>query len=252
MELEEAGEIGEGEIRSACASLMASDTFQKAHRMRRLLDFLIRQALAGEKAISEYAIGIEVFGRNPSDYLSEDPSVRVQVGRLRHRLAAYYTDHAATGDIEITIPVGRYTPTFRRVVRHVRPPPAATYLMVQPIRYLAERAEGLAFATGLYEELLNQLHSAFGDVHMRISPTEAWPEAAAPYPDENGKGQRRLIDSSLRLDAERMRASIRVVDLPLSRIMWARHFDRSAQFGIRDQEELAASICRALKEVVPG
>jgi TolB-like protein len=49
-----------------------------------------------------------------------------------------------------------------------------------------------------------------------------------------------------------MRTSIRIVDHALSRIMWAGHFDRSVQFGITDQEELATSICDALEKVVPN
>jgi TolB-like protein len=250
MEIDESKEIDEGEIRSACASIMASDAFHKAHRMRRLLDFLIRQTLAGEKAISEYAIGVEVFGRNPSDYLSEDPSVRVQVGRLRHRLAAYYTDHAASGDVEIAIPVGRYTPTFRRVTRHERPVLQGTHLLVQPIRYIAERAEGQAFASGLYEELLNQLYASFGDVYTRASPPGIFTGHIGNDAANDHPARHRMIEGSLRVDAERMRASIRLIDGSHSRITWARHFDRSVEFGIREQEELATSICRALKEVV--
>ncbi|UPG95831.1 hypothetical protein [Luteibacter aegosomatissinici] len=249
-EIDESQDIDEGEIRSACASIMASDAFQKAHRMRRLLDFLIHQALAGEKAISEYAIGIAVFGRDPADYLSEDPSVRVQVGRLRHRLAAYYTDNAMTGDVEITIPVGRYTPTFRRVVRHERPRLKGTHLMVQPIRHITERAEGQAFASGLYEELLNQLVSSFGDVFTWSAPPLVLPAHITFTDGDDTPAPRRLIEGSVRVDAERMRTSIRLIDASISKVTWARHFDRSAQFGIREQEELAVSICRALKEVV--
>ena len=110
--------IDEDDVRSAYESILASDAFQKAHRMRRLFRYLMSQVLAVEKGtISEYTIGIEVFDRNPEDYISEDPAIRVQVGRLRHRLAAYYTDHAVSGDVEITIPVGTYTPVFRRIVR---------------------------------------------------------------------------------------------------------------------------------------
>lgn len=249
-EIDTSRDLDEEDIRSACASILASDAFQKAPRMRRLLGFLIEQALAGEKSISEYAIGIEVFGRKPDDYVSEDPAVRVQVGRLRHRLAAYYTDHAVTGDLEIIIPVGRYTPAFRRVVRHERPSAPGGYLTVQPIRYIAEREEGQAFASGLYEELLNQLFSSFGDVFMWAAPSPASGNHATGNVDDDRKAPHRLIEGSLRVDAERMRTSIRLVDASLSRITWAGHFDRSVQFGIREQEELAASICHALREVV--
>ena len=114
-------------------------------------------------------------------------------------------------------------------------------LLVQPIRYLADRTEGRAFANGLYEELINQLFSSFGDVFVR---QEAASDAAGPGTP------RRLIEGSMRVDAERIRTSIRLVDYSLRRITWAQNFDRSVQFGIREQEELAASICHALRGVV--
>ncbi|WP_250623271.1 hypothetical protein [Pinirhizobacter soli] len=245
--------IDEDEIRLAFESILASDAFQKAHRMRRLFRYLMGQVLAVDKGtISEYTIGIEVFDRNPEDYISEDPAIRVQIGRLRHRLAAYYTDHAVSGDVEISIPVGTYTPSFRRVVRPERRKPVqGGFIMVQPIKYIAERIEGQVFASGLYEELLNQLFSSFGDIFMWAEPPFSQPgKRVGTTGDEHYAAPHRLIEGSLRIDAERIRTSIRLIDYSLSRITWARHFDRSVQFGIREQEELAASICHALREVV--
>ena len=122
--------------------------------------------------------------------------------------------------------------------------------MIQPIRYIAERIEGQVFASGLYEELLNQLFSSFGNVFMWADPPFAQTgKRTNPTGDEIYVAPHRLIEGSLRVDSERIRTSIRMID-SLSRITWARHFDRSVQFGIREQEELAASICHALKEVV--
>ncbi|KAF1007441.1 MAG: hypothetical protein GAK28_01783 [Luteibacter sp.] len=234
--------VCDAEIRAAYASLLASDALLKAHRMRRLFRYLMDQALEGGRGnVSEYTIGIEVFDRRPEDFISEDPAIRVQVGRLRHRLAAYYTERAVSGDVEISIPVGRLTPVFRRIVRPEPPVKQDDRLLVQPIRYLTERTEGQAFASGLYEELINQLFSSFGDVFVR---EEAASGDAAPGTP------RRLIEGSMRVDAERIRTSIRLVDYSLRRITWAQNFDRSVQFGIREQEELAASICHALREVV--
>ncbi|MBB5357499.1 TolB-like protein [Rhodanobacter sp. ANJX3] len=235
-------DVAKGEIRVAYESVLASETFLKAHRMRRLFRYLVDQALEGCSGnVSEYTIGIEVFDRRPEDFISEDPAIRVQVGRLRHRLAGYYTEHAVSGDVEISIPLGRLTPVFRRIVRPEQSVAQDDRLLVQPIRYLADRTEGRAFANGLYEELINQLFSSFGDVFVR---QEAASDAAGPGTP------RRLIEGSMRVDAERIRTSIRLVDYSLRRITWAQNFDRSVQFGIREQEELAASICHALRGVV--
>ena len=235
-------DVADPDIRVAYESVLASEAFLKAHRMRRLFRYLMDQALDGGSGnVSEYTIGIEVFDRRPEDFISEDPAIRVQVGRLRHRLSAYYTEHAVSGDVEISIPVGRLTPVFRRIVRPDRPGAQEDRLLVQPIKYLADRTEGRAFANGLYEELINQLFSSFGDVFVRQEARSD--DAVADTP-------RRLIEGSMRVDAERIRTSIRLVDYSLRRITWAQHFDRSVQFGIREQEELAASICHALREVV--
>jgi TolB-like protein len=250
-ELEES-EITGDEIRSACDSILKSKIFLKAHRMRRLLIFLIDQALAGDKGnTSEYAIGIKVFDRNPLDYVSEDPAVRVQVGRLRQRLAAYYLDQTSYDNIKISIPIGRHTPTFCRIKRSEKRSEQDGYLMIQPIRHIAECREGQAFASGLYEELLNQLFSSFGDVFTwaTLPATTATGGIDVVHGHEH-TGLHHLIEGSVRVDAERIRASIRLVDHSVSRITWAKHFDRSVQFGIRAQEELATSICNALREVV--
>ena len=197
----------------------------------------------GKGDVCEYAIGIEVFDRKPEDLMSEDPVIRVQVGRLRHRLAAYYLKHAVLGGVEIAIPTGSYMPVFRRIGLQDEQIAQSGDLLVQPIKCLADRLEGQAFASGLYEELLNQLVSVFGDIFLRVEPSSMASARGSP---------RRLIEGSLRVDGERIRTSIRLVDYSLSRITWARHFDRSLQFGIRDQEELAMSICYALREAVDG
>lgn len=246
--------IHEDEIRFACDSILKSSDFLKAHRMRRLLRFLVEQALAGDGCnVSEYVIGIEVFDRNPEDYASEDPIVRVQVGRLRQRLACYYTKRPDHEGIEISIPVGQYRPVFRRIASPACQASPSSHLMIDQIRHIAEYGEGQAFANGLYEELLIQLFSSFDNVFMRMaSPSPMTTNGSHAAGNEHRVMPRHLIEGSVRVDAERIRTSIRLVDYPLSRITWARHFDRSVQFGIREQEELAMSICNALKKVVPA
>lgn len=236
-------EIKEDDVRSACDAIMRSECFTKAHRMQRLLRFLVAQAIAGDsRNTSEYAIGIEVFDREPAVFLpAEDPIVRVQVGRLRQRLEAYYAANEPPQDIEIHIPVGTYMPVLRRRRDAAGGAGADHLLMVQPIHYIAERMDGQAFADGLYEELLEQLFKSFGAVLMGSGPSPAPAGAAA-------RCAHHRVEGSVRIDEGRIRASIRLVDSSLRRITWARNFDRSVQFGIEQQEELAACICSALRQ----
>jgi hypothetical protein len=63
--------------------------------------------------LKEYQIATEVLGR-PADFdPHSDSSVRVQMGRLRTKLAEYYSGEGAADPILIDIPKGRYTLSFR-------------------------------------------------------------------------------------------------------------------------------------------
>ncbi|MFC7519343.1 hypothetical protein ACFQS6_15935 [Xanthomonas populi] len=162
--IEGTGGIDEQEIRSACDALLKSEAFIKAPRMGRLLRYLVEQVIFGDtRNTNEYAIGIAVFDRDPAQYQpAEDPVVRVQVGRLRQRLNAYYCMQGAGAALAIKIPVGRYMPVIAR--QNAAASVTSSRLMIHPIHYIAERGEGKAFADGLYEELLDQLFQAFGEV----------------------------------------------------------------------------------------
>ncbi len=244
------GEVGEEEIRSACNALLSSDAFIKAPRMGRLLTYLVEQAIAGRsRNTNEYAIGIDVFDRDPANYVpAEDPVVRVQVGRLRQRLNSYYCQQGAAAALVISIPLGSYMPVILR--RNPAPSSPGSGLIIQPIHYIAERSDGHAFTHGLYEELLDQLFQTFGEA-FAVLPVTASANGDAMTSKELlcGASVNHSIEGSVRVDAERIRASFRIVDSSLRRIRWARHFDRSIGFGIQQQEELATSICTALKQV---
>lgn len=249
----EAEGVDQDRVRSACEAILASEQFAKANRMRRLLRFLVEQAMSGnDRNTSEYAIGIAVFDRDPSAYVpTEDPVVRVQVGRLRQRLEAYYARSGNAGGIDIRIPLGRYMPVIRRTEHQEVGGARDDCLVVQPIHCIEPRRDGRAFACGLYEELLNQLFQDFGGVLMASDLPEGR-HAAARAADGRRHGRApRCIESSLRIDGERIRTSVRIVDASLRRIMWSGHFDTSVHFGIRQQEALATSICSALRRVIP-
>jgi len=240
-------EIAEDDILSACEEILASPTFAKARRMSRLLRFLVDQAVSGGvRNTIEYAIGLEVFDRDPATYSpGDDPTVRVQVGRLRQRLDAYYAARAGGHGVEIRIPLGSYMP----VIRHVtgEPPPGARHgsLAFQSIRCIAGSATGEAFACGLQEELLAQLFQAFSDVVML--PSTPSMGARRSVDDARPLHARHRVEGSIRIDSERIRTSMRLVEPALGRVAWARHFDRGVHFDISQQEELASSICSALK-----
>src|SRR4029077_5940513 len=71
--------------------LLHSDTFRNSDVLRRLLRFLADKTIAGEAdQLKEYIIGIDALGKPPSYDPRQDSVVRIQVGRLRQKLAEYY------------------------------------------------------------------------------------------------------------------------------------------------------------------
>jgi hypothetical protein len=93
--------------------VLASRAFRQSRGLAKLLRYLCTKAtLEGAEPITEYTIAVDVLGK-PQDFKeSKDASVRVEVHRLRKRLAEYYEREGAGDPIRVVIPTGQYTPQF--------------------------------------------------------------------------------------------------------------------------------------------
>ena len=105
--------------------LANSGVLHSSESLRKLLRYLARHALAHPGApLKEYQIATEEFGR-PSEFdPAVDSMVRVQMGRLRSKLAEYYATEGADDPIRIELPKGTYTLAFRRRDSESHPPTA--------------------------------------------------------------------------------------------------------------------------------
>src|SRR4051794_4899163 len=93
--------------------ILASKTFEASDVHRRLLHFLSEKTLSGEAdRLKEYTIGIEAFGKPESYDPKQDSIVRLQVGRLRQKLAVYYQSEASGDTIGVTVPKGAFKLNF--------------------------------------------------------------------------------------------------------------------------------------------
>ncbi len=119
--------IAPAEVLAALQRILSSPDFANAARSRDFLQFVVAKTVAGEgDTIKEYLIGAEAFGR-PSDYdPRNDPIVRVEAGRLRSRLADYYSGSGANDLIRIDLPKGSYVPVFSRRNGQVSAPSLST------------------------------------------------------------------------------------------------------------------------------
>lgn len=244
-------------IRSALRQVVSSATFARAQRMRDLLEFLVEQMLSGsQRDTQEYAVGIEVFKRDPATYNTcTDPIVRVQVGRLRDRLRSYYQGAGSVDTLRFIIPVGAYMPEIVSLStpaaalaasgpaaapsRRLTPGPIARRYQLAhcAVAFFDADPAGAAFVRGLNEELVHQLYSTFG---ATIVPYTGTGGAAAVSHRLEGSVR---IDA---LDAGLVRLSLRVVDNGAGSVVWSQQFDTAGPLSIELQGQLAAAACAAL------
>ena len=111
------------EIREEMRTVLASRRFRQSAQLGKLLRYLCSRALADEAdRVTEYTIAVDVLGKAEGFKEGKDAIVRVEVHRLRRRLAEYYEDEGAGHRVHIVIPAGNYAPQF--VVCDDDPPPA--------------------------------------------------------------------------------------------------------------------------------
>ncbi|HTS61838.1 MAG TPA: hypothetical protein VMH28_07425 [Candidatus Acidoferrales bacterium] len=102
-----------GAIREEIDRLIQSKTFQTSEAHRRLLQYLAERTLAGDAdRLKEYTVGLEAFGKPPTYDPKHDSIVRLQMGRLRQKLAVYYQSEANGDPVRVSLPKGAFKLVF--------------------------------------------------------------------------------------------------------------------------------------------
>jgi len=110
--------------REELRTVLESRSFRQAPTLAHLLQYLCEKLFAGESAqIKEYSIGVELFRRGAEFDQETDSIVRVEVNRLRKRLADYYAGEGSSHNLQIIIPVGQYVPSFVSIAKQPEPEP---------------------------------------------------------------------------------------------------------------------------------
>jgi TolB-like protein len=243
-------------VREALQRVVTSKRFAKARRCTALLSYLVeRVLLCDETAASppEHEIGVAVFGRDPASYLpADDPIVRVQAGRLRLRLTAYYADEGAADPLRITVPQGRYHARIALADSQPASPTsrvAAPLLMFSPLICLCGDAQAAHFTAGLNDELGFRLYRELHSLSL-ASADRATPPAERPR-------ALYLLEGSVRQDALLLRVSLILRQGTGGAVLWYAQFDRvhdsdlDSDNAIGDQEQMAARCMAALQEHLP-
>ena len=100
-------------VRETLERLLASETFGRSERARRLLRYLVEREQAGEgDRLKGVSIAMDVFGKDGDFDASTDAVVRVQAGRLRELLEQYFANEGVAEPVRIAIPRGGYVPSY--------------------------------------------------------------------------------------------------------------------------------------------
>lgn len=89
--------------------ILRSECLRSSELLRQLLKFLAQKSAAGEADnLKEYVIAVDALGKPASYDPGHDAAVRIQVGRLRQKLAEYYRTEGKDEAAVIDLPKGRF------------------------------------------------------------------------------------------------------------------------------------------------
>ena len=107
------GQPSRDEIRAELDTILAGRAFEHAGRAQEFLRFVVMETLAGrDDRLKGYTIAVDVFARGADFDAQSDPLVRVEAGRLRHRLMEHYQGDGRSSRLRIDLPRGCYVPRF--------------------------------------------------------------------------------------------------------------------------------------------
>jgi hypothetical protein len=166
--------------------MAASSLLQGSDALCRLLQYLAHHTLNFPfDHLKEYTIATELFGR-PQDFDPQsDASIRVQIGRLRSKIAEYNSSIGIDDPVVVELPKGKHALSFqRRVPQPVPVPtlePAATVAISAPeTRRSSQRS--LALFLAILASSLLVCGTLLYMVHARASSASVKQVAVDPVP----------------------------------------------------------------------
>jgi hypothetical protein len=111
--------------RNQISRLVSSQVLHSSESLCKLLQYLAKHALEHPNTpLKEYQLATEVFGRRSDFDPQSDSTIRVQAGRLRLKLAEYYSSEGTHDPVIVELPKGTYILSFHQR-EQAAPRPAA-------------------------------------------------------------------------------------------------------------------------------
>ena len=159
-------------IRSQLEKISAGPELENSPRLVELLNYIGEESLAGRAdRIKGFTIGQAIYAADLNFDSESNSIVRVEMGRLRRRLAEYYLNSGRTDPIVVDIPKGSYAPQFTlnpqapEEIKSARPEPSRTSALNS--RWLLAGALGLVILLALNWRFEDSLEpSATGETNL--------------------------------------------------------------------------------------
>ena len=249
-------------IRRHLERLLSSPPLAGAARLSALLRFIVEEALGGREAqLKELRIGLDVFGRRTDSYdPAFDPIVRVQMGRLRAKLRAYYAGPGLCDRVRIDIPVGSYVPVFAAPAGVPSEPAQAPdtrsddpRIAVLPVVNMSADADNQYFCDGLTEELISHLAQLPGLRVVARTSSFQFKDAARDI-REIGRllDVSQVLEGSVRTSGHRIRVTVQLINVADGCHVWSERYEGSLDDVFAIHEQIARSVLRSLRPHVLG
>jgi TolB-like protein len=259
--------------------VLASPGFARNERLSRFLRVVVERHLEGRDAdLKESVIGIEVFGRKPGFDPKQDSTVRSEAGRLRTRLAEYYSGEGSGDSVIIELPKGGYTPAFRPLraceesktrprwpwlvgalaafavvvaatawwwVQHKSAPVA---IAVLPLTNLSQDPANDYFADGLTDEIIRNL-SIIDGLAVRSQTSSFFFKGKPRNVREVGEQLQAeyILEGSVLRAGQQLRINAHLVRVRDDFPVWSGRFDRELTDVLAIQDEISRGIVNSLR-----
>jgi hypothetical protein len=166
-------DIAPEEMLRELACIVSSEDFPASERNKSVLQYLVESyAQNREEDISAYHIATRIYGRPASFDPIKDPIVRIEIARLRRDLEMYYLKSGQRNSLRLSIPKGRYLPSFVRVPLDASNEAKAN--TISPFVASVLRASLLALsgqaseAAAAWQDLLLSDHAMLTNLHQTV------------------------------------------------------------------------------------
>ncbi len=167
--------------RAQVERIFQSKTFRSSDVLRHLLSYLVEASLAGTAdELKEYTVAVDALGKPSSYDPRQESAVRMQVGRLRLKLAEYYRTEGVDDPVIVDLPKGGFRVVFEPRKMAFDSLPLADNV-VDDVRQSGWRAREIVLAAALAISIAAATFFAWRSFHPSTAVQVNAGEAVVPW-----------------------------------------------------------------------